>query len=73
MRLFTLFSYLITKESYNWWITRRKWGFRHQKSEVKISKNVGRKYLEALRWILQACKMGCEISQAEGLHFAAKG
>ena len=29
----------------------------------KKSKRVGRKYLEALRW----------ISQAEGLHFAAKG
>ena len=28
-------SYLITKEFYNWWITRRKWGFRHQISEAK--------------------------------------
>ena len=35
MRLFTLCSYLITKESYNWWITRSEWGFRHQISEVK--------------------------------------
>ena len=39
----------------------------------KKSKRVGRKYLEALRWILQACKMGCEISQAEGLYFISKG
>ena len=39
----------------------------------KKSKRVGRKYPEALRWISQACKMGCEISQAESLHFAAKG
>ena len=39
----------------------------------KKSKRVGRKYLEALRWISQACKMGCEILQAESLHFAAKG
>ena len=39
----------------------------------KKSKRVGRKYLEALRWISQACKMGCEISQAEGLYFIAKG
>ena len=31
----TFCSYLITKESYNWWITRRKWGFRHQTSEAK--------------------------------------
>ena len=38
----------------------------------KKSKSVGRKYLEALRRISQACKMGCEISQAEGLHFASK-
>ena len=29
---------LITKESYNWWITRRKWGFRHQISETKYQK-----------------------------------
>ena len=35
MRLFTLCSYLITKESYDWWITRRKWGFKHQISEEK--------------------------------------
>ena len=30
-----LCSCLITKESYNWWITRRKWGFRHQISKEK--------------------------------------
>ena len=40
--LFTLFPNLITKESYNWWVTRRVWGFRHQ-----ISQNVSGKYLEA--------------------------
>ena len=39
----------------------------------KKSKRVGRKYLEALTWISQAYKMGYEISQAESLHFAAKG
>ena len=39
----------------------------------KKSKRVGHKYLEALRRISQACKMGCEISQTKGLHFAAKG
>ena len=38
LRLFTLFPNLITKESYGWWITRRKWGFRHQKSEAKYPK-----------------------------------
>ena len=35
----------------------REWGFRHQISEAKKSKNVGPKYLEALKRILQACKM----------------
>ena len=39
----------------------------------KKSKSVGRKYLEALRMISQACTIGYEILQAEGLHFAAKG
>ena len=39
----------------------------------KKYKRVGRKYLEALRWISQACKMGYEISQVEDLYFAAKG
>ena len=37
----------------------------------KKSKRVNHKYLEALRRISQACKMGCQISQVEGLHFAA--
>ena len=32
------YSCLITKESYNWWITRRKWGIRHQISETKYQK-----------------------------------
>ena len=31
-------SCLTTKESYNWWITRRKLGFRHQISEAKYQK-----------------------------------
>ena len=73
MRLFTLCCYLLTKESYDWWITRREWGFKQQISKEKKSKRVGRKYLEALTWISQAYKMGYEISQAESLHFAAKG
>ena len=36
----------------------------------KKSKSVDHKYLEALRRISQACKVDCEILQAEGLHFA---
>ena len=50
MRLFTLFPNLITTESYNWWVTRRFWGFRQQISKVKylkISQNIGGKYQEA--------------------------
>ena len=61
MRLFTLCSYLITKESYDWWIIRRKWGFKNQISEEKKSKSVSRKYLEALRRISQACKMATKF------------
>ena len=40
MGLFTLCSYLKTKESYDRWVTRRLWGFRHQISKAKkISKS----------------------------------
>ena len=35
MRLFTLFTYLKTKESYDRWVTRRLWGFRQQISKAK--------------------------------------
>ena len=38
MRLFTLCSYLKTKESYDRWVTRRVWGFRHQISKAKYLK-----------------------------------
>ena len=38
IRLFKLFPNLITKESYNWWVTRRVWGFRHQISKAKYLK-----------------------------------
>ena len=59
--LFTLFPNLITKESYNWWVTRRKWGFRHKKSEAKYPKvsiaNIG-KLQEKFRCTVQN---GCEI------------
>ena len=51
MRLFTLCTYLKTKESYDRWVTRRVWGFRQQISKEKypkISQNVGRKYQKAL-------------------------
>ena len=38
MRLFTLCTYLKTKESYDRWVTRRVWGFRHQISKAKYLK-----------------------------------
>ena len=38
MRLFTIFSYLKTKESYDRWVTRRVWRFRHQISKAKYLK-----------------------------------
>ena len=47
MGLFTLCSYLKTKESYDRWVTRRLWGLRHQISKAKKSQNVGRTYREA--------------------------
>ena len=71
MRLFTLFSYLITKESYNLWITRRKWGFRHQISEAKnlkmsvanIWKHSGayRRRTSWLRNHFAACEIGLQL------------
>ena len=39
----------------------------------KKSKRVGRKYLEALRWISQHATWAMKISQAKSLHFAQKG
>ena len=46
MRLFTLCSYLKTKESYDRWVTRRVWGFKHQISKAKNLKmsvtNIGK-------------------------------
>ena len=38
MRLFTLCTYLKTKESYDRWVTRRLWGFRQQISKAKYIK-----------------------------------
>ena len=69
--LFTFFPNLITKESYNWWVTRRKWGFRHQKSEAKYPKvsvaNIG-KLQEKFRCTVQN---GCEIISQQKGDFAA--
>ena len=72
MRLFTLCSYLITKESYNWWITRREWGFRHQISEAKNLK-YRLQIFGSTQEHITSVQDGWEISQPEGHHFAAKG
>ena len=45
-RLFILFPNLITKEFYNWWVTRRFWGFRYQISKAKYLKISKDKYLK---------------------------
>ena len=71
LRLFTPFPNLITKESYNWWVTRRKWGFRHKKSEAKDPKvlitNIG-KLQEKFHSTVQN---GCEIISQQKGDFAA--
>ena len=57
-----LFPNLITKESYNWWVTRRFWGFRQQISKAKyLTMSV------ANIWKLQEntaalCKMAMNLS-----------
>ena len=65
-RLFTLCSYLKTKESYDRWVTRRVWGFRHQ-----ISKE---KYLKMSVANIGKLQENTEAVRARGLqNFAAKG
>ena len=68
-RLFTLCSYLKTKESYDRWVTRRVWGFRHQISKAKNLKmsitNI-RKLQENTHCIMQN---GCEIFATKGQDF----
>ena len=60
MGLFTLCSCLKTKESYDRWLKRRVWGFRHQISKAKNLKmsvaNIG-KLQEKFRCTMQN---GCE-------------
>ena len=53
LRLFTHFPNLITKESYNWWLTRRRMEIYTKNIWRKISKSVGPNYREALRTISQ--------------------
>ena len=56
MRLFTICSYLKTKESYDRWVTRRLWAFRQQISKAKyLRMSVGniRKLQEKFRCTVQ--------------------
>ena len=79
-RLFILFPNLITKESYNWWVTRRVWGFRHQISKAKYLKmsvaNIGKhsgpfcRRTRALQDFTDA-QDGCEIILQPKADFAA--
>ena len=73
MRLFTLCSYLKTKESYDRWVTRRVWEVRHQISKVKnlkMSVATIRKLQENTRAL---CKMAAKFLQQKDKIFAAKG
>ena len=67
-----LCSCLTTKESYNWWITMRELGFRHQISEAKYQKmsvaNIWKHSGEFRRHT-----DGCEIISQPKADFAAKG
>ena len=68
--LFTLCSYLKTKESYDRWVTRRVWGFRHKKSKEKYLKISVGKLQENTA---ELCKMAVKISQQKDTIFAAQG
>ena len=66
---------LITKESYNWWVTRRFWGFRQQISKAKYLKISIAKYLQvsvAYIWKLQEntaalCRNGCKTPRVNAI------
>ena len=61
MGLFTLCSYLKTKESYDRWVTRRVWGFRHQISKAKNLKKFQSQISGSFRGILQPCKRAAKF------------
>ena len=62
MRLFTLFTYLKTKESYDRWITRRAWGFRHQISKAKYLKMSVADIGKLQEKTTALCKMAVKLS-----------
>ena len=68
-----LCSYLRTKESYDRWVTRRVWGFKHQISKAKNIKmlvaNIGK--LQENTYAL--CKMAAKFLRQKEKIFATKG
>ena len=75
-----LCSCLTTKESYNWWITRRELGFRHQISEAKYQKmsvaNIWKQsgeFRRRTKWLRNFAdeQDGCEIISQPKADFAA--
>ena len=63
IRLFILFPNLITKESYNWWVTRRVWGFRHQISKAKYLKMSVAHIGKLQENTAALCKMAAKLSE----------
>ena len=59
--LFTLCSYLKTKESYDRWVTRRIWGFRHQISKAKYLKKCRSQISGTFRRVSQPCKRAAKF------------
>ena len=55
-----LFPNLITKKSYNWWVTRRVWGFRHKISKAKYLKMSVAHIWKLQENIAALCKIGFE-------------
>ena len=61
-RLFTLGSYLKTKDSYDRWVTRRLWGFRHQISKEKYLKMSVAHIGKLQENTMALCKMVAKLS-----------
>ena len=68
-----LCSCLKTKESYDRWVTRRVWGFRHQISKAKNLKMLVAHIGKLQENTAALCKMDAKFSQQKDNIFAAKG
>ena len=63
LRIFTLFPNLITKESYSWWITRRKWRFIQKYLKKNIQKCRSQLSGSFRRTPVHCAKMAAKFSQ----------